>query len=543
MASRGIRMTHPFLTLDRASLSLPDGRILFSDLDLHLDGRPTGLVGRNGVGKSVLARLLAGEIAPSSGKRNASGCVHYLPQQVRVPPGATVASLAGVDAWLDALARIEAGSADVRDFDALGDRWDIRQRLALALDAQGLPDLPPGRRADTLSGGEAMRVALAGAFLSEADVLILDEPSNHLDAHQRQRLHAQLAQWPNGLLVISHDRRLLDTVVRIEELSPRGLRTYGGNYRFYADSKTDERQQAQRELAQAKAAVQRQARALHEQQERQQRRQARGNRDARDANLPPILLGLRKSRSEESAGRLVVRQQTAREQLALQLREAAHKQETAVELAMLTPPAAARDRVVVRMERAVLPFVPATVGGMDLIVTGRQRIGVTGPNGSGKSTLLRAMAGHVLPLAGSVTTHVPVAWLDQRLAGLDPDTSVLTQLREANPGEVESALRTRLALLGLDARLIEDPSGRLSGGERLKAALACVLYAEQPAGLLLLDEPGNHLDLDGLEALERMLRQYRGALVIVSHDEALLERLDLTHRLALSREGARLSPC
>ncbi|WP_436046172.1 ATP-binding cassette domain-containing protein [Pseudoxanthomonas sp. LjRoot143] len=210
---------------------------------------------------------------------------------------------------------------------------------------------------------------------------------------------------------------------------------------------------------------------------------------------------------------------------------------------MFTPPAAAQDRVVVRMERAVLPFVPATVGGMDLIVTGRQRIGVTGPNGSGKSTLLRAMAGHVLPLAGSVTTHVPVAWLDQRLAGLDPDTSVLAQLREANPGEVESALRTRLALLGLDARLIEDPSGRLSGGERLKAALACVLYAEQPAGLLLLDEPGNHLDLDGLEALERMLRQYRGALVIVSHDEALLERLDLTHRLALSREGARLSPC
>lgn len=543
MASRGIRMTHPFLTLDRASLSLPDGRILFSDLDLHLDGRPTGLVGRNGVGKSVLARLLAGEIAPSSGKRSASGCVHYLPQQVHVPPGATVASLAGVDAWLDALARIEAGSTDVRDFEALGDRWDIRQRLALALDAQGLPDLPPGRRADTLSGGEAMRVALAGAFLSEADVLILDEPSNHLDAHQRQRLHAQLAQWPNGLLVISHDRRLLDTVVRIEELSPRGLRTYGGNYRFYADSKTDERQQTQRELAQAKAAVQRQARALHEQRERQQRRQARGNRDARDANLPPILLGLRKSRSEESAGRFAVRQQAAREQLALQLREAAHKQETAVELAMFTPPAAAQDRVVVRMERAVLPFVPATVGGMDLIVTGRQRIGVTGPNGSGKSTLLRAMAGHVLPLAGSVTTHVPVAWLDQRLAGLDPDTSVLAQLREANPGEVESALRTRLALLGLDARLIEDPSGRLSGGERLKAALACVLYAEQPAGLLLLDEPGNHLDLDGLEALERMLRQYRGALVIVSHDEALLERLDLTHRLALSREGARLSPC
>lgn len=535
-------MTNPFLTLDRASLSLPDGRILFSDLDLHLDGRPTGLVGRNGVGKSVLARLLAGEIAPTSGKRNASGRVRYLPQQIHVPDGATVASLAGVDAWLEALARIEAGSTDAHDFDTLGDRWDIRQQLAQALDAQGLPGLDPDRAAATLSGGEAMRVALAGAFLSEADFLILDEPSNHLDALQRQRLHAQLAQWPNGLLVISHDRRLLDTFARIEELSPHGLRTYGGGYGFYAARKAEEQAQAQRELEQTRAAVQRQERALREQQERQQRRQARGNRDARDANLPPILLGLRKSRSEDSAGRFAARQQAAREQLAGKLRDAARKQEPSVELALFAPDAgAAQDRIVLRMQGAVLPHVPATARGLDLFLTGRQRVGVTGPNGSGKSTLLRAMAGQVTPSAGRCMAHVPVAWLDQRLAGLDPAASVLAQLRQANPEAGEAALRTRLALLGLGAGLIEGPAGQLSGGERLKAALACVLYAAQPAGLLLLDEPGNHLDLAGLEALESMLRQYRGALVVVSHDEALLERLDLTHRLHLTRESAALS--
>jgi ATPase subunit of ABC transporter with duplicated ATPase domains len=536
-------MTTPFLTLDRASFSLPDGRVLFSDLDLHLDHRHTGLVGRNGVGKSVLARLLAGEIPPTSGKRSAGGRVHYLPQQVHIAAGATVASLAGVQQGLDALARIEAGSHDARDFDTLGERWDIRQRLARALEAQGLPGLAPARAAATLSGGEAMRVALAGAFLSEADVLILDEPSNHLDAPQRQRLHAQLAQWPKGLLVISHDRRLLDTVARIEELSPHGLRTYGGGYGLYAQCKAEERAQAQRSLAHAKAAVQRQDRALRDQQERQQRRQARGNRDARDANLPPILLGLRKSRSEESAGRFVVRQQAAREELALQVKEAAGRQDAAIELALFAPRAAAQDRVVLRMESALLPHMPATASGMDLIVTGRQRIGVTGGNGSGKSTLLRVMAGQVSPVSGRCTTHAPVAWLDQRLAGLARDASVLTQLREANHAAAESVLRTRLALLGLEAGHIEGPSGRLSGGERLKAALACVLYAEQPAGLLLLDEPGNHLDLDGLEALESMLRQYRGALVIVSHDEALLERLGLTHRLDLSREGLRLASC
>lgn len=261
-------MTNLFLTLDRASLSLPDGRVLFSDLNLHLDGRPTGLVGRNGVGKSVLARLLAGEIEPTTGKRSASGRVYYLPQQIRLPHGATVAWLAGVDGLLDALTRIEAGGTDVRDFDRLGDRWDIRQQLALALEAQGLPDLAPDRGAATLSGGEAMRVALTGAFLSQADFLILDEPSNHLDVSQRQRLHAQLAQWPSGLLVISHDRRLLDTLVRIEELLPQGLCSYGGGYSFYASRKAEEQAQAQRELEQTKAAVQRQERALCEQRDR-----------------------------------------------------------------------------------------------------------------------------------------------------------------------------------------------------------------------------------------------------------------------------------
>lgn len=535
-------MTNLFLTLDRASLSLPDGRVLFSDLNLHLDGRPTGLVGRNGVGKSVLARLLAGEIEPTTGKRSASGRVYYLPQQIRLPHGATVAWLAGVDGLLDALTRIEAGGTDVRDFDRLGDRWDIRQQLALALEAQGLPDLAPDRGAATLSGGEAMRVALTGAFLSQADFLILDEPSNHLDVSQRQRLHAQLAQWPNGLLVISHDRRLLDTLVRIEELLPQGLRSYGGGYSFYASRKAEEQAQAQRELEQTKAAVQRQERALCEQRDRQQRRQARGNRDARDANQAPILMGRRKDRSENSAGRFAARQQAVREQLGAQLREAARQREPTVELALFAPDAvSAPDRIALRLEGAVLPFVPATARGIDLTLTGRQRIGITGANGSGKSTLLKVLAGQVAPLIGRRTAYVPVAWLDQRLAELDPAIGVMDQLRDANPEANEAALRTRLALLGLEAGHIGGPSGKLSGGERLKAALACVLYAAQPPGLLLLDEPGNHLDMTALEALESMLLQYRGALAVVSHDEALLERLDLTHRLVLSRESYSLS--
>ncbi len=191
-------MTIPRLSLEGVSHALPDGRPLFSSLSIHFDSQPTGLVGRNGVGKSVLARILAGELMPAAGHCLRSGRVYHLPQCMHGSAGQTVAALAGVAAELDALARIEAGSVDSADFEAVAERWDLRVRLAAELEKQGLYGLAADDLTITLSGGEAMRVALAGAWLSQADFLILDEPSNHLDGDQRQRLYEQLECWPRG---------------------------------------------------------------------------------------------------------------------------------------------------------------------------------------------------------------------------------------------------------------------------------------------------------------------------------------------------------
>ena len=245
-------MTHPYLALEGVSYVLADGRALFSELTDTFDHRRTGLVGRNGVGKSVLARLLAGELSPSAGRCVRGGKVHYLSQQISSDGAATVAQLAGVQPVLRALARIESGGSDPSDFDLVGDDWDIRQRLQAELERQGLPALPPETGAATLSGGEAMRVALAGAWLAQADFLILDEPSNHLDRAGRQALVEQLLRWPKGLLVISHDRQLLAHMERIVELSPQGLRSYGGGYDFYADCRARERDNAAQTLEQRK---------------------------------------------------------------------------------------------------------------------------------------------------------------------------------------------------------------------------------------------------------------------------------------------------
>lgn len=535
-------MTNPCITLEGVSYTLPDGRTLFSGLTEQFDHVPAGLVGRNGIGKSVLARILAGQLAPTAGRCARSGGVYYLAQQISPRNFPTVAALAGVRPVLDALRRIEAGSTDVADFETVADRWDIRQRVRDALELHGLGHLQLDRPVDSLSGGEAMRTALLGAYLANADMLILDEPSNHLDRSNRRALMAQLQRWQRGLVVVSHDRELLEQMPRIVELSALGLRNHGGNYAFYTQAKAAERAGAVRDLERGRLEQKRQERSLRASQERQERRNARGDRQAQSGGQAKILLGRRRERGEYTSGKLQAQHSAQREQLSRRVREAADRVEQDVPVVVRAPEAdQPPQRVVAELKAAELALLPAGTQRISLAIGGRQRIGVVGPNGCGKSTLLKTLAGHIPPLAGEYDLRVPAAYLDQQLLDLDPEFPVL-KCMQAVSSATESVARMQLAQLGLDAAAISRPSGQLSGGERLKAALACALYADRPAQLLLLDEPSNHLDIVSVEALEAMLVQYRGALMVVSHDAVFLERLGLTERLAMSASGWRLEP-
>ncbi|MDT8464236.1 ABC-F family ATP-binding cassette domain-containing protein [Alcaligenes nematophilus] len=536
-------MTNPYLTLEGVSYTLPQGKTLFSQLNETFDLRRTGLVGRNGAGKTILAQILAGEIQPSSGRCLRSGKVHYLAQQVASVSGLRVADLAGVGPALDALARIESGSSAVEDFNLIEDRWDIRQQLQEALERNGLGHLTAETPAETLSGGQAMRVSLINALLSQADFLILDEPSNHLDRDNRLALIEQLRHWPHGLLVISHDRQLLDTMEHIVELSSLGLRSYGGNYSHYAEQKALEQQSAMDQLEHRKLERQRAESTMQEQRQRQERRQARGNQQGKQANQAKILLDRQKGRSEATTGKLRQQHVTAQKQLAQRVQEAAEliEQDSAINLHALPLVPLSRQRVV-ELDEVKLPFAPVDQTPISMLLSGQQRIGVIGPNGCGKSTLLKVIAGQLAPVSGHCKVVPQHVYLDQGLADLDPQQTVLEQIQAVNRKSSEGDLRMRLAQLGLDAQKVTGPSAALSGGERLKAALACVLYADPPPQLLLLDEPSNHLDLPSTLALETMLSSYQGTLMVVSHDDAFMNNLGLTERLEFSEEGWRLLP-
>lgn len=532
-------MTHATcVTLEGVSYHLPDGSPLFSDLNLHLDQRHTGLVGRNGVGKSVLARLIAGDIAPTAGRCLRTGKVYYLAQHITHAPGQTVADLAGVQPIINALERIEQGSTAPADFDAVGEQWNIRLQLLDQLAHNNLGHLTPSTPTSQLSGGETMRVALMGAFMSEAELLILDEPTNHLDREQRLALQAQLSHWPKALLVISHDRELLETMTRILELSALGLVSYGGGYSFYAQAKAQQQSAAEQQLAHAKLERNRQEQRLREQAEQLERRQARGNKSASSRNQAKILLGRQKERSQNSSGKFQQHQQAAREALSVRVRQAASLVERQQAVFVYAPTTSQHSAAhIAELVEARLPYGFEPLRILSLTLSRGQRVALLGPNGCGKSTVLKVLAGQVPILAGQADVHVKTAYLDQHLALLNLECSVLEQLQALNRQLSESELRTRLAQLGLGAEQVNRPCAQLSGGERLKAAMACVFYAEQPAQLLLLDEPANHLDLVSLLALENRLNQYTGTLVVTSHDQRFLDAIGITHRLIASANG------
>ena len=449
-----------YLSLESVSYVLPSGETLFSDLTESFDQRHTGLVGRNGSGKTILARILAGQLQPTLGRCVRTGTVHYLAQQVSLRPDATVAELAGVQGVLNALQRIEAGSSAQADFDAVGDRWDVEQQLGQALAQQGLKHLEASTPARALSGGEAMRVALIGALLSDADFLILDEPSNHLDQHSRLAWIEWLQHWPRGLLVISHDRQLLARMDRIVELSSLGLRSYGGNYAFYVQAKAQEQHSALAELDRARLDRRREVQAMRQQRERQEKRQAQGARSGKQANQAKILLDRQKERSEQSMGKLRRQQSDTRQELSQRVREAAAQvaDDLCIHLHAAPNPGVAQ-RLVAELDRVELPLVPQATHSISLLVTGQQRIGLMGPNGCGKSTLLKVLAGRIEPMAGICRVTDRLAYLDQGLDMLDARRTVLEQLQAVNQTLGEAELRTRLAQLGLDAPKIAVPIG------------------------------------------------------------------------------------
>jgi ATPase subunit of ABC transporter with duplicated ATPase domains len=497
-------------------------------------------VGRNGVGKSTLFRILAGEQPPSGGTMARAGTVRMLDQRHEPGSDERVAETLGVGAGVAVLERVLAGEGDEADL-AEAD-WTLTERIGDALAEVGLAGLALDRLSSGLSGGELTRLRLAGLLIARPDLLLLDEPTNHLDADARRIVAGVLGRWKGGAVVVSHDRDLLRRMDRIVELSSLGVTVYGGDYDLYAERKATERAAAARDLASAERDVDRAAREGQKAAEKKARRDRAGRAWAASGSAPKIVLGMMAERAEVSGareGQLAERRTEAAEAA---LGEARARVERVRELSIPLPPTGlAAGRTVLTMAGATwnAPAKDASegrriVGPLDLTLIGPRRVAIAGPNGAGKTTLLKLASGLLEPAAGTVERPVRAALLDQETSLLRSDETVVEAFLRLNPGATPNAARTALARFLFRNTAGDRIVGTLSGGERLRAGLACVMGGETPAQLLILDEPTNHLDLDAVTAVEAALRAFDGALLVVSHDPAFLEAIGVEEEVRLS---------
>jgi len=518
--------------LDSISLSTPDGRPLFDRLTLALGRERTGLVGRNGCGKSTLLRLISGETEPASGTIHRSGTIGVLAQHIDERLDVTQAL--GVAEALARLQRLERGEGSLDDADEAD--WTLEGRIEAALADTGLPALPLHRSIASLSGGERTRVALARLLIEAPDFLLLDEPTNNLDADGRKAVVGLLAQWQGGAIVASHDRELLEQVDRIVELTPVGVTVFGGAWSGFAEARDAARARAESDLERASDALRNAERSVQKAKERKAHRDKAGRAYGASASQAAILLGAQKQRAENSGAR----ESRIAERLIEERSEAFGEARARVEI--LTPltielPATGlprgsrlvtcKDVVMAHGERRLF-------GPLSFDISGPERIAIRGANGSGKTTLLRLISGDLAPVAGDIRRETDrIAVLDQHVGLLDPSSSILDNMHRENPDLTANAAHAALARFAFRNRAALQIAGALSGGERLRAGMACVFARPEPPWLLILDEPTNHLDLASIEELESALNAFDGALLVVSHDKAFLRNIGIEREIAV----------
>lgn len=508
----------------------PDGSPVLENLQLAVGPGRTGLIGSNGAGKSTLLKLIAGELSPAAGSIKVAGEVGYLPQHASLDTHLRVDEALGIAAARAALHAIEGGDPSEEHFTAIGDDWDVEERARATLDQLGLPGLDLDRTIGEVSGGEGVLLRLAALLLRRPDVLLLDEPTNNLDGPARQRLYDAVTGWSGVLVVVSHDRELLELVDRIADLRDGEVHWYGGNFSAYEHALAVEQEAAERTVRAAEADVQRQKRELADAQIKLARRVRYGNKMNANKREPKIVMNERKREAQVSAGKHrtlhTERLKEARERLDEAAEAVRDDDEIRIDLPHTAVPPG---RTVLTLHALRTRFGARA----ELEVRGPERIALTGRNGSGKTTLLRTLAGEIPPQEGTAEAHVPYRFLPQRLDVLDPELTVAENVARFAPDATNNHIRARLARFLFKGARADQQAGTLSGGERFRASLAALMLAEPAPQLLMLDEPTNNLDLVSVRRLVTALGSYEGALLVVSHDPAFLRDIGITRRLAL----------
>ncbi len=530
------------LSLQNVSFILNNGHTLFQNITAQFHQSISGLVGANGVGKSVLAKLLAKQLTPSTGFITSPTITAYIPQQWSGSANDSIATVLKLAKPLEAMNRIANGSCELSDFELAEPYWDWQTRLTDALNTVGFPvELDLSRTISSFSGGEQFRLMWAAALLQNPDAYIFDEPTNHLDSEGKACLTHWLTNRTQPIILVTHDRYLLQQVNAIFELTPNQIYHHPGDYEQYYRAQLERWNQQEKNVLTARKQKRQRAIKAQESFEKQQQRVAKGKAKAKRENWSVLEKNAAKEAGENTQHNETKLREN-RESAAQKNTQLAESNREWFEPIGFELPGSeiTNKRTILTAEDYITGYDTPLHQPLTLELHGAFKLHIVGSNGTGKSALLKTFMQEQPPWQGLTKIHVPCAYLGQHFYEFDDAKTAVENFLHHQPLMTEKEGRDRLAWLRLRNTKADVLFANLSGGEQLKVVLASKLLGAITPQLLLLDEPTNHLDLDSIIALDNALSAFKGALIIVSHDQYFVSQQQITHRLTLDNKQYKL---
>ena len=542
------------ISIQQISYIHPDKEVLFSDLNFAISkGQKLGLVGNNGCGKSTLLQIIAGQLSPSSGVIVRPDDLYYIPQHFGQYDSLTIAQALQIERKQQALHAILAGDVSNENFTILNDDWNIEERSIAALDLWGLGQFTLSYPMNLLSGGEKTRVFLAGMDIHHPSVILMDEPTNHLDSSGRQRLYDWVEKYRSTLLVVSHDRTLLNLLPEICELKKHQINYYGGNYEFYKEQKTLMQEALQQRIEEKEKALRIARKVARETAERRDKQNVRGEKSNIKKGVPRIVLNALQGKSEKSTSKLTGVHQEKAEKLTNERNQLRGS---------LSPTAALKTdfnssslhtgKILVTAKEISFSYHsnPNSNDIQENSISKQQlwqapvsfqlksgdRLRIEGANGSGKTTLLKLITGQLQPQEGTLTrTDFSYVYLNQEYSIIDDRNSILEQTYAFNSRNLpEHEIKIILNRYLFPASEWDKSCRKLSGGEKMRLAFCCLMISNNTPDMFILDEPTNNLDIQSIEIITATIKNYAGTVIAISHDNYFIQEIGVEQCILLS---------
>lgn len=529
------------IVVSNLSYVFQDGTSIISNINFSINSKTKcALIGANGCGKSSLINLLAGNIMPTEGSISMDDSPYLVPQHYGQYNDFTVSETLGVNSKMTALAAILSGDSSEINYEIIGDNWTIEDDIRNALNSWGLKNVRHNSLIKCLSGGEKTKVFLAGILLHNPSIILMDEPTNHLDEESRHLLYDFIDNYNGTLLVVSHDRSLLNRFSTIFELSDKGISRYTMNFEKYCETVDNENRVLIERTDAIKKDLRKEKAIAREVAERQQKQNSRGQRHSQQKGIARISMGNLKNHAENSTAKLNNTHQNKIESLTNRLSEATSRVK---DLNRMAVDFSSSDIHIGKILIETKCLNHSYSGNdniwhsdLSFVIRSGDRIRVTGSNGSGKSSLMKIIMGDLTPSCGSIyrAGDLKCVYLDQEYSLIDNGITISEQIQQFNNHSLpKHELNIRLNRFLFPESSWMKPCSALSGGEKMRLALCCLMVADNAPDMIIADEPTNNLDLFNQDILTDTLRKYSGTLIVISHDSHFVSKLLLNRQISL----------